>query len=103
MAAVTAYAQPGRVPGTTDPYHVPATDKTVHWGYFSKSPKPLIEVASGDFVTIEVLTHRANDDASRMAGCSRDRRVDEGLGSRADRSSPKLVVSRRSRLAPRLL
>ena len=30
MAAVTAYAQPGRVPGTTNHYHVPATDKTVH-------------------------------------------------------------------------
>jgi hypothetical protein len=35
MAAVSAYAQPGRVPGTTNHYHVPATDKTVHWGYFS--------------------------------------------------------------------
>ncbi len=66
MAAVTAYAQPGRVPGTTNHFHVPATDKTVHWGYFSKSLKPVVEVASGDFVTIEVLTHHANDDASRM-------------------------------------
>ena len=66
MAAVTAYAQPGRVPGTTNHYHVPATDKTVHWGYFSKSLKPVVEVESGDFVTIEVLTHHANDDASRM-------------------------------------
>ncbi len=66
MAAVSAYAQPGRVPGTTNHYHVPATDKTVHWGYFSKSLKPVVEVDSGDFVTIEVLTHHANDDASRM-------------------------------------
>jgi acetamidase/formamidase len=66
MAAVTAYAPPGRVPGTTNHYHVPATDKTVHWGYFSKSLKPVVEVGSGDFVTIEVLTHHANDDASRM-------------------------------------
>ncbi len=66
MAAATAYAQPGRVPGTTNHYHVPATDKTVHWGYFSKSLKPVVEVGSGDFVTIEALTHHANDDASRM-------------------------------------
>ena len=66
MAAVTAYGQPGRVPGTTNHYHVPATDKTVHWGYFSKSLKPVVEVESGDFVTIEALTHHANDDASRM-------------------------------------
>ncbi len=66
MAAAVAYAQPGRVPGTTNHFYVPATDKTVHWGYFSKSLKPVIEVQSGDFVTIEALTHHANDDASRM-------------------------------------
>ena len=50
-------------PGTTS--H-PASDKTVHWGYFSKSLAPVVEVDSGDFVTIETLTHHANDDASRM-------------------------------------
>ena len=61
-----AQAQPGRVPGTTNHYYVPATDKTVHWGYFSKSLKPVVEVTSGDFVTMEVLTHHANDDAERM-------------------------------------
>ncbi len=27
-------------------HHVPATDKTVHWGYFSKSLKPILEVES---------------------------------------------------------
>src|SRR5688572_27400508 len=54
------------VPGTRNHYHVPANDKTVHWGYFSKLLKPLIEVSSGDFVTIEALTHHANDDAERM-------------------------------------
>lgn len=45
---------------------MPASDKTVHWGYFSRSLKPLVEVESGDFVTIEALTHHANDDAERM-------------------------------------
>jgi acetamidase/formamidase len=54
------------MPGTTSHHYVPANAKTVHWGYFSKSLEPLVEVASGDFVTIEVLTHHANDDASRM-------------------------------------
>src|SRR5438552_15336428 len=44
-----AQAQPGRVPGTTNHYYVPATDKPVHWGYFSKSLKPVVEVTSGDF------------------------------------------------------
>jgi acetamidase/formamidase len=47
-------------------YYVMATNKTVHWGYFSKSLKPIVEVDSGDYVTIETLTHHANDDAERM-------------------------------------
>ena len=47
-------------------HYVPATDKTVHWGYFSKLLKPVIEIDSGDFVTIEALTHHANDDFERM-------------------------------------
>jgi acetamidase/formamidase len=51
---------------TLNHYHVPANDKTVHWGYFSKNLKPLIEVTSGDFVTIETATHHANDDHERM-------------------------------------
>ncbi len=61
-----AQAQPGPVPGRKNHYQVPATDKTVHWGYFSKLLKPVVEVDSGDFVTMEVLTHHANDDAERM-------------------------------------
>jgi acetamidase/formamidase len=47
-------------------YYLPANAETVHWGYFSKLLKPLVEVESGDFVTIEALTHHANDDAERM-------------------------------------
>jgi acetamidase/formamidase len=45
---------------------VPATPATVHWGYFSRSLKPVAAVASGDFVTIETLTHHAYDDHARM-------------------------------------
>src|SRR2546425_6908716 len=66
VEAPPAQAQPGRVPGTKNHYYLPANDKTVHWGYFSKSLRPLIEVDSSDFVTIETLTHHANDDAERM-------------------------------------
>jgi acetamidase/formamidase len=47
-------------------HHIAATAKTVHWGYFSRLLAPLIEVDSGDLVTIETLTHHANDDATRM-------------------------------------
>ena len=47
-------------------HYIPATAKTVHWGYFSRSLAPLVEVDSGDFVTIETLTHHAYDDHARM-------------------------------------
>lgn len=51
-----------------DPAHytLPATADTVHWGYFSQGLEPQLMVKSGDLVTIETLTHHANDDASRM-------------------------------------
>lgn len=47
-------------------YFIPASADTVHWGYFSKSLKPQVEINSGDFVTIETLTHHAGDDFDRM-------------------------------------
>jgi acetamidase/formamidase len=65
-AASLAHAQTGLRRSTLSHYHVPATDKTVHWGYFSKNLKPLVEVESGDFVTIETVTHHAGDDLERM-------------------------------------
>ena len=40
--------------------------QTVHWGYFSKAVAPSLVVKSGDWVTIETLTHHANDDHERM-------------------------------------
>ena len=52
--------------GRTAYHYLPATADTVHWGYFSKLLKPRLEVDSGDYVTIEALTHHANDDAERM-------------------------------------
>jgi hypothetical protein len=65
-ASSLAHAQTGMHRKTLSHYQVAATADTVHWGYFSKSLKPLVEVQSGDFVTIETLTHHANDDAARM-------------------------------------
>lgn len=52
--------------GRTNHYLVPVTADTVHWGYFSRGLKPVLSVDSGDFVTIETLTHHANDDSARM-------------------------------------
>jgi acetamidase/formamidase len=47
-------------------HFVPASAETVHWGYFSRSLKPVATVQSGDLVTIETLTHHAYDDHPRM-------------------------------------
>lgn len=47
-------------------HFLPARPDTIHWGYFSRSLTPALEVRSGDYVTIETLTHHANDDAERM-------------------------------------
>ena len=55
-----------RQPGQPSHYTLPANADTVHWGYFSKLLKPQIEIRSGDYVTVETLTHHANDDAERM-------------------------------------
>jgi hypothetical protein len=59
-------------PGQPTYHYLPATADTVHWGYFSKLLKPQLEVDSGDYVTIEALTHHANDDPKRLRASSRD-------------------------------
>jgi acetamidase/formamidase len=38
----------------------------VHWGFFSRALKPLIEVVSGDTITVETLTQHASDDPELM-------------------------------------
>ncbi len=38
----------------------------VHWGYFSRSLPPQIEIASGDTITVETLTQHASDDPELM-------------------------------------
>jgi acetamidase/formamidase/AraC-like DNA-binding protein len=43
-----------------------ASANSVHWGYFSHDLKPVLEVDSGDTVTIETLTQHASDDWMRM-------------------------------------
>ncbi|MDB5861762.1 MAG: twin-arginine translocation pathway signal domain protein [Ramlibacter sp.] len=47
-------------------HHLPATAKTIHWGYFSRSIPPVLHIDSGDIVTIETLTQHAYDDHERM-------------------------------------
>jgi acetamidase/formamidase/AraC-like DNA-binding protein len=46
--------------------HLPACAQHVHWGFFSHALKPVLEVDSGDTVTVETLTQHASDDPERM-------------------------------------
>ena len=45
---------------------LPVDASHVHWGFFSRSLKPLIEIASGDTITVETLSQHASDDPERM-------------------------------------
>lgn len=54
------------VEGRAMHYYIPASAKTIQWGFFSKSSKPLVELESGDFATIETLTHHCTEDWDRM-------------------------------------
>ncbi|HET6222881.1 MAG TPA: acetamidase/formamidase family protein, partial [Dongiaceae bacterium] len=64
--AAGGLALPKRISPATRHHHLPANADTVHWGYFSRNLEPQLEVESGDFVTIETLTHQASDDHERM-------------------------------------
>ena len=63
--AQAASASRARV-GRQRRHYLAASDKTVHWGYFSRALRPVLEVQSGDLVTIETLTQHAYDDHERM-------------------------------------
>jgi acetamidase/formamidase len=39
--------------GSRSSYKLTASPKTVHWGYLSSTLKPVLEIASGDIVTVE--------------------------------------------------
>lgn len=61
-----AQASTARQPAQRGYHYLPANADTVHWGYFSKTLAPKVEIESGDYVTIETLTHHAGDDLERM-------------------------------------
>ena len=47
-------------------HHLPANENTVHWGYFSRALPPVLQISSGDKVTVEAVTQHGNDDRERM-------------------------------------
>src|SRR5262245_8911002 len=56
MSLVTpalAQATAARQPAQRAYHYLPANADTVHWGYFSKTLAPKVEIDSGDIVTIE--------------------------------------------------
>ena len=69
-------AQPGALPAPADAaspavagdrHHYLAVEAArVHWGYFSRTLAPQIEIRSGDTITIETLSQHASDDPERM-------------------------------------
>lgn len=42
-------------------HKLPATPKTIHWGYFDASQAPVLKIRSGDLVLAEAITHHAGD------------------------------------------
>lgn len=42
-------------------YELKASPDTIHWGYFDASLEPVLVVSSGDYVSIEAVTHQAGD------------------------------------------
>lgn len=60
VAVVDAVAEESR-------HHVLRANKdTVHWGFFTRDLSPVLEISSGDRVTIETVTQHASDDGLRM-------------------------------------
>lgn len=51
--------RPDIVPGAL--HCLPATPKTVHWGYFDPATAPVLKIKSGDLVQAEAITHHAGD------------------------------------------
>jgi acetamidase/formamidase len=47
-------------------HHLAVEAARVHWGYFSRSMPPQVEINSGETITIETLTQHASDDPERM-------------------------------------
>jgi acetamidase/formamidase/AraC-like DNA-binding protein len=64
----TAVLDPPKADSVDAPrhHHLAADASRVHWGYFSRSLPPQIEIGSGDTITIETLTQHASDDPERM-------------------------------------
>jgi acetamidase/formamidase/AraC-like DNA-binding protein len=65
-AALPAPANERQAPERRSRHHLAVDANRVHWGYFSRSLPPQLEITSGDTITIETLTQHASDDPELM-------------------------------------
>lgn len=49
-----------------DTVTLPLSAANVHWGFFSKTLAPVLNITSGTEVVVEMATHHACDDWDRM-------------------------------------
>ena len=63
--ALGADAAPGAA-ADLGPPDLALSNATVHWGYFSKNEAPVLTVADGAEVVVEMATHHACDDWDKM-------------------------------------
>lgn len=61
-----AQQPPHHAPSEPCRHHLSVSSETVHWGFLNRDLEPVLEVRSGDYVTVETLTHHASDDYERM-------------------------------------
>ncbi|MEB3358229.1 MAG: acetamidase/formamidase family protein, partial [Synechococcales bacterium] len=56
----------GDRPSSPRHFQIQGNAETVHWGFFSKTLPPVLNVQPKDFVTMDLITHHAGDDYERM-------------------------------------
>lgn len=76
-------------PSSSAHYLLPANKDTVHWGYWSRDLPPALTVQSGDYITVETISHHAGDDYDRMI------KGDDGIESIFHWTSREKNVERR--------
>ncbi len=65
-ASRSGAGKPGGPSAEPRHHHLAASDATIHWGFLNRTLEPVLEIKSGDSVTVETLTHHASDDFERM-------------------------------------
>ena len=65
-SAISAPPDPPERRNEAAHHRLAVSSANVHWGYFSRSLRPVLEIRSGDSVEVETLTQHASDDPELM-------------------------------------